>query len=215
MPSLVPRRIRLVLLVIAILLGIAWALVLERRRLDIITLDAPDGLPVLTEAGDFALPDPDGRLRRRDDLLGKIWTANVFFTTCPTICPALMGNLGAVQTAFRDDPRVVTVSLTIDPANDTPEALAAYAEARGMDRERWWLLRGSPEEMQRVATQGWRLGSLEDPIHHSAFVVLIDAAGQIRGFYNGMEASGLERLLADIRRLLAETPAETLAGARR
>lgn len=208
MMALIPRPLRVLLLVGAVLLGIAWALVLDRRRPDAqpTPLAEPE-LPVLADAGTFALTNVAGHVVDSTALRGKVWTANVFFTTCPSICPALMGNLAAVQTAFADTPRVATVSVTIDPETDSQDVLAAYAAARGMDSARWHLLRGPMDDVQRVTTAGWRLGAMDDPINHSVHVVLIDQAGQIRGFYDGLKAESIQQLIADIRVLLAQTPA--------
>jgi protein SCO1/2 len=105
-------------------------------------------------------------------------------------------------------PEVRLVSFTVDPYNDTPEVLAAYARRYGADPERWLFLTGEPEAIQQLSVSGFKLaldptsGSEVEPITHSSRFVLIDRQGRIRGYYGMDEADALDRLVADALKLL-------------
>jgi protein SCO1/2 len=107
-------------------------------------------------------------------------------------------------------PQVRLVSISADPEKDTPEVLRQYAAKFGAG-ENWLFLTGDKATIHELANKGFKLGVSEDgtaaePITHSTKLVLIDQAGMIRGFYEGIGEDVSARLVADIERLLRENP---------
>lgn len=166
---------------------------------------APGPLPELGTIGDFTLTDQTGAPFAQASLVGKIYVADFFFTSCSGICPVMSKAMAEVQAAFDGEPRVAFVSISVDPATDTPEVLTRYAARYGAEPGRWHFLTGEADAIQRLAKDRFLLGYGDEPVNHSSRFVLVDGAGKIRGFYFGTESASLDALRMDIRRLLTES----------
>jgi len=163
----------------------------------------PDG-GILPE---FALTDHLGQPLTRESLRGSVWVASFIFTRCAGQCPVMMAQMAAVARAFAGEPQLRLVAITVDPAHDTPEILAAYAGRLGIADGRWRLATGSPEAIAALAREGFTLGISnggppEEPITHSVRFVLVDQAGRIRGSYDATDTPAMRRLHQDAQRLL-------------
>src|SRR5262249_16936989 len=82
---------------------------------------AGNDLQRLGEVPDFALLDRSGQQVSKADLLGKVWIASLIFTRCVDECPLVSSQMARLQDAFAAEPDVRLVSITVDPAYDTPE----------------------------------------------------------------------------------------------
>lgn len=189
--------LRIVFLALASALGVAAALLLHGRGAGTTT----DALPALGEVPAFALTDAAGSPLDRDDLLGKVWIANVFFTSCQSICPTITRNLRKLQSDVGVYTQFDLLSVTVDPETDTPSVLATFAAEYGADTNRWHFATAAPEVVQTLFVDGLHLGEAGEPANHSSYVVLVDRACQIRGYYDGLDAEALRRLAADIARV--------------
>lgn len=102
---------------------------------------------------DVEVLDQNGRrIRFYSDLVkGRVVAINFIFTTCTTICPVLGANFARVEEMLQDRPgrdfRLISVS--IDPATDTPERLRSWAGKFGR-RNGWTLVTGAKAEMDRL-----------------------------------------------------------------
>lgn len=163
---------------------------------------AAEALPVLGEIGDFTLTDQNGAPFESSSLTGKIYIADFFFTSCSGICPVMSKAMAELQAELAGEPRVAFVSITVDPATDTPEVLTRYAARYGAEPGRWHFLTGEAEAIQRLAKERFLLGYGDEPVNHSSRFVLVDGAGAIRGFYFGNEPASIAALKQDLRRLL-------------
>ncbi|MBZ0117700.1 MAG: SCO family protein [Sandaracinaceae bacterium] len=164
--------------------------------------------PELMPIAPFALIDQRGEPFGTEQLRGKVWIADVIFTSCPGVCPTLtsqMANLSRRLPA-RDDLRFVSV--TVDPEVDTPERLREYAARFGADPARWSFLTGEREAVHHAIERSLRLpvgdrepaGEGYDILHASRFL-LVDQRGVLRGTYS-TDAEGLGELERDARMLL-------------
>lgn len=177
--------------------------------------DAPDNaLPRLGLMPVFSLTNQHGQPFGLNDLRGKVWVVDTVFTRCSAICPTLTAGMKQVQDALKRDPRfadhVRIVSISIDGHHDTPEVLKQYANAYQADPERWLFLTGDPAEVWPFIQDGLKLPVEPGPpgddlnILHSGKILLIDRAGTIRGYYDGLTNDGRIKLLTDLSRLLDE-----------
>ncbi len=162
----------------------------------------PPPPPVLYQLKPFELVDQDGNPFRLEDLRGKVWAVNTFFTSCKSVCPGLMRAMKQVQDEL-DKARVDDVhllSITVDPENDTPEVVKEYARKLGADFDRWTFVTGKPEAVHALVVGGIKTAMGEPEmtdnviqIAHSAKIALVDGDGRVRGFYP-TTPEGLEEL---------------------
>ena len=152
----------------------------------------------------FSLIDQQGRPFTSASLQGKVWVADFIFTACPGQCLLMTDQLAGLQRMFPMDSRVQFVSFSVDAAHDSPDVLTAYAVRYGADL-RWHLLTGDGAAIERLSREGFRLaaaGDGKDPIVHSTRLVLVDAQGRLRGYYDAASALEMVRLRRAMRQLL-------------
>jgi len=142
-------------------------------------------------APDFALVDQDGRTLSLADLRGKTLLLDFIYTHCPGPCPILTSTHVTVQRALPPElrERVHFVSISLDPARDTPEALRAYAAARGVDFASWSFLTGGEDEVADVIRR-FGVGATpgrDGEIDHLVITFLIDSEGRIARRFAGLE----------------------------
>ena len=157
---------------------------------------------------DFSFQNQEGKTITQQDLDGKIYIANFFFVTCPTICPKMNAQVQRVQEAFKDAKNFQIVSFTVDPESDSVEALAAYAKKMEADNARWWFLTGEKDSIYSLARNGFlvpaAVGNPESEFFHSQDLILIDKEKRMRGIYDGTEPAMVDTLIDEIKVLMTE-----------
>lgn len=178
---------------------------------------------------DFQFLNQDSILLSNEDLLGKVYVVDFFFTSCPTICPIMTTNLAKVQKSIQDEDFTI-VSFTIDPKRDTPSKLKSYAGRYDVEEASWDFLTGEKDKLYKLANEGFYIHAAEDSavaggFEHSGFFALVDKEGYLRSrtdkygnpiiYYRGTiteeegvndegEAQQITILKEDIKKLLAE-----------
>ena len=169
---------------------------------------AHETLPVYGRVPAFSLVDQDGKALSRDTLQGRVWIADFIFTRCAGQCPMMSAQMARLSAALPRRGAVRLVSFTVDPTWDTPPVLAQYAKTYGASPAVWSFVTGDTAQLRRLCREGFRLavaegaGTVEEPITHSVRLVLVDRAGDIRGYYDAADAGALKRLQRDLRKLL-------------
>ena len=162
---------------------------------------------------DTVFVDQDGRKRQFGGFKGSPVVMTFIYTTCPlpTFCPLMDRHFAAMQKPLADDPalrRVHLVTVSFDPATDTPPVLKAHARTLEADLTRWTFLTGDRDEVDRFAARfGVSVGrALNDPrdITHNLRTVIVDGEGKLVKVYTGNEWTP-EHVLADLRRLTPAT----------
>ncbi|MGI9552028.1 MAG: SCO family protein [Aurantibacter sp.] len=178
----------------------------------------------------FAFLNQDSLLVTDKDYLGKVYVAEFFFTSCPSICPLMTKNLVALQEEFESDENFGVASFSINPRYDTPHVLKKYSEKYGITDLDWHLMTGDQEVVYDLANGGFNIFAAEVPnapggFEHSGLFALIDKKGYIRSrtdkfgnpivYYRGTitenqgkndegEAEQISILKEDIKKLLEE-----------
>jgi len=158
--------------------------------------------------GNFDLIDQWGNRADSSLLQGKIYVADFFFTTCPTICIDMGANFQRIQETYQDEDRFHLVSHTVMPEIDTVEVMHAYGERMGAIKGKWHLLTGEKRELYRMARREYfavmEQGTSfdEHDFIHTENVILVDEKKRIRGFYDGTSDLDIDRLIGDIQILL-------------
>lgn len=158
---------------------------------------------------DFSFTNQNGKTITQKDYEGKIYVADFFFTTCPSICVPMGENMAWLQEQIKDNPKVMLLSHTVMPDIDTPEVLKAYAVKKGVIDSKWNLVTGDKKDIYYIARKSYLAvkttdsSELYDMVHTENFV-LVDAKRRIRGFYDGTKPEEVKRLLEDINYLSTE-----------
>ncbi|MER2997965.1 SCO family protein [Pontibacter populi] len=157
---------------------------------------------------DFAFTNQDSQRVTQETVAGKIYVTDFFFTTCPSICPKMKSQMLRVYEAFKDNPNVVLLSHTIDPAHDTVGVLKEYADRLNVETDKWHFVTGDRDSIYDMALQ-YFVGVQEDAqaeggFAHSGDFMLIDQNRHIRGHYHGTEQEDVDRLIKDMKVLLKE-----------
>jgi protein SCO1/2 len=164
-------------------------------------------LPVLRAVPDFSLTDQTGTTVSKDSLRGNIWIANFFFSRCQGPCPQLTARMAEMQKALAKAPGVKLVSVTVDPAYDTPEVLRKYGEEFQADPEKWKFLTGDPEVVKQLVREGFMQMLAEEPdgepVHGTTFV-MVDGNGMVRGVYMLEDPDLISKMLLDAGNLLRQ-----------
>lgn len=157
---------------------------------------------------DFSLTNQNGEIISQENYKNKIYIADFFFTTCPTICPIMTKNMADIQEKVVHDPEVLLLSHSVTPNIDSVPQLKKYALEKGVMDKKWNLVTGDKKEIYELARKSYLAvktdgdGGPYDMIHTENFI-LVDKERRIRGFYDGTKQEEIEKLLEDLKILKA------------
>lgn len=168
-------------------------------------------LPDLGPVTPFALTDERGLVFTEEGFRGHPTIVNFVFTRCDTICPVTSARMEQLQHKLSDRKAesIKLVSISVDPAYDTPARLAAYAERFHARSEKWRFLTGETEKV-RSLVEGPFMNSMmaegltpsgAPSISHNGYFALVDANLVIRGVYDSSDIKKLDELMHHARYL--------------
>ncbi|GMN10295.1 SCO family protein [Croceitalea sp. MTPC9] len=152
---------------------------------------------------DFELTNQNGETVTYKDYKDKIYVADFFFTTCPSICPIMTKNMAEIQNATLEDKEILLLSHSVTPEIDSVPQLKRYALEKGVLDSKWNLVTGDKKQIYELARKSYFAvlndgdGGPFDMIHTENFI-LIDKEGRIRGTYDGTNTEEVEKLINDI-----------------
>jgi protein SCO1/2 len=158
---------------------------------------------------DFELINQNGKTVTNENFNGKIYVADFFFTTCPTICISMTDNLLKVQKEIQNNPNILLISHSVTPKIDSVAQLKKYAIEKGVNDKKWHLVTGDKKVIYKLARKSYLAvkdegdGGPFDMIHTENFI-LVDPDKRIRGFYDGTDSKEIKRLLLEIKILNSE-----------
>lgn len=157
---------------------------------------------------DFKFVDQDSNWVTNDTFRDKVYVADFFFTSCPTICPIMKTQMLRVYDSLGNENDLGFLSHTIDPKHDTVAVLKEFADRLGVNSEKWRFVTGEKEDIYKIAQTSYYVTTIEDGsepggfIHSGAFI-LVDKDQRIRGVYDGTKEEDVNLLMKDIKKLLA------------
>lgn len=159
---------------------------------------------------DLALQDQHGRALKRGDLDGRVLLLNFVFAGCSSTCPAQTRELAELRRALPADVQSRTrfLSVTVDPDNDTPQMLAAFARRMGADLPGWSFAGGSARDVNRLIERMQALNTRQKPAQpesHRTSVYLYGANGQLVLRFAGVPLDRV-RLADEITRAALKPP---------
>jgi protein SCO1/2 len=153
--------------------------------------EKPSRLAVIQNAPDFTLTDQAGETFSSADLKGKVWLVSFVFTTCNGTCPATTHRMEQIQEALKDKDilkggKVRLLSITVDPARDTPEVLRGYMKAYDADPASWSFLTGKADDVNKVVADWgmWAKPAANGQLDHPSRIFLVDRKGRVREIYH-------------------------------
>jgi len=163
-----------------------------------------DGDTIYHVVEDFSFTNQDGITITKKDTKGEIYIADYFFTHCPTMCPAMTGQMKRVQNAL---PEVTILTHTCDPKNDSVGQLKSYVEKRGINTDNWHFLTGAKADLYDHGYYSYMMSTSEDVLApggflHSPYFALVDRSHRIRGMYDGTNTEEVNKLIDDAKKLL-------------
>ena len=153
---------------------------------------------------DFSMKNQNGETITQEFYNDKIYVADFFFTTCPTICPIMTENMAYIQEKIKNDSDVLLLSFSVTPEIDSVEQLKKYALEKNVIDSKWNLVTGNKKDIYNLARTSYLVaktngdGGKYDMIHTENFV-LVDKEKRIRGFYDGTNSKEMDQLLNDIK----------------
>ncbi len=171
---------------------------------------APEPLPVLAELPPFALVERSGAALDKAALAGRPAIVDFIFTRCPASCPRLTARMKELEKRIPERSTVRLLSITVDPEHDRPEVLTRYADG-WQAGPRWLFATGERAAIWELVRKGFLLAVEEtpedttSPILHSNRFALVDGEGRLRATYLAFEEDALDRVLADLARVEAES----------
>lgn len=173
-------------------------------------------LVVIGVAPEFELTNQDQKTITNANYKDKVYVLEFFFANCPTICPIMNQNMLLLQSEFYGNLKFGVASITIDPANDTPEALKLHMEELGVKLPFWNMLTGDSKYIFDLSKKYNLYAGQNDEspggFEHSGLFALIDKDGNIRSrtdefgnpivYYDGTSDEGIQMIKEDIKLLL-------------
>ena len=159
----------------------------------------------------FSFTDQDGNSFTENNIAGKVFVAEYFFTTCKSICPRMNGNMKKVFETFKNENNFLILSHTCDPETDSAARLKKYADSIGANTSRWVFLTGRKDSLYHQARYSYKiddpnnnLQNIEEDFLHSQFFALVDKKGRVKKIYDGLKPSEVDQMIDDIKQLLKE-----------
>ena len=163
---------------------------------------------------DFEFTNQYGETIGLENVKGKVFIAEFFFTTCGSICPIMNKKMQEVQKNFLYEKKIQILSFTVNPEVDTPEILLEYSKKHNAKKGLWHFLTGEKKQLYKTARRSFFLlkaaevknqGDLGSDFIHTNNFVLIDKNLNIRGYYDGTNDNEVSKLIKDAEVLLKES----------
>jgi protein SCO1/2 len=165
-------------------------------------------LPPLFPVPNASLVDETGKRVQLDAMKGSVTVYDFIFTSCTGVCPIMTNNMRELTPLVDKKAPVRFVSISVDPARDTPAVLARYAATHRND-PRWTFLTGDRQTIIDLSVKGFKLVA-GDPVPggeallHSSRFVVADRQGVIRGYYDATDGNVPEQVARAVDQLLEE-----------
>ena len=212
-------------LIVMVSVGAAYYLITENKR-----SKAPDVLNPIDlnpetvdqdllqvgqghKIGEFSFTNQDGKNIGLNEVKGKVFVAEYFFTTCQTICPRMNDQMQRVQQSFKEETNFCILSFTVNPEVDTVEQIKRYAQEHNAITGKWHFLTGEKTKLYEAARKYFFLlkksevenqGDVGSDFIHTNNFVLIDKEQRIRGYYDGTNPKEVDKMINDAKLILKE-----------
>ncbi len=168
----------------------------------------PNGDTIYPTIRPFVFINQNGDSVRNTDFNNKNYIVDFFFTHCPTICPMVTSQMLRVHNKFKDEPRILLLSHSIDPRHDSINVLHEYASKLGVVAPKWNFVTGNRDTIYSIAADYFSIAKESPDIpggfDHSGKLILVDKKKHVRAFCDGTGAKDVDRFMLDVEKLLKE-----------
>lgn len=162
---------------------------------------------------DFSFTDQNGKPVTQNNIDGKVYVTNYFFTTCKGICPKMNFNLKGVYELFKNDSNFAIISHSSMPETDSVPLLKEYEQKmignHPQNAAKWYFVTGSKDSLYKMARQSYLLDNdknnsenIKEAFIHTQFLALVDKQKRVRGIYDGLKPDEVTKMEKDISKLL-------------
>jgi protein SCO1/2 len=159
----------------------------------------------------FSFVNQDGQAVTQEQVNGKVYVSEFFFTTCKSICPRMNTNLKQVYERFRNEPDFLILSHTCDPETDSPEKLKQYSDSLKVNTAKWIFLTGRKDSLYNMARHSYRIDDpnnhvkdIKDDFLHSQHFALVNKKGEVVQVVDGLKKDEIREMNNRIAKLLEE-----------
>lgn len=167
-----------------------------------------NGKTIYHTVRDWSFVNQDSAIITNQSLKDHIYITDVFFTSCPTICPKVMKQMLKLHDEFKNDDMVKLVSFTIDPKRDDVDRLKIYSDNLGVSSNKWHFLTGDKDDVYDLADDYFIVahpdGDAPGGFDHSGKIILTDKSGHVRAFAEGTDPETLPKFIKNIKSLMQE-----------
>jgi protein SCO1/2 len=165
-------------------------------------------LPKLFPVPNASLVNENGQHVSLDANKGYVTVYDFIYTNCSGTCPMMTASMRRLTPKVAKEADVRFISISVDPARDTPPVLRDYAK-RVRNDDRWTFLTGDRQTIVDLSVNGFKLAAGDpgpggDPLLHSSKFAIADKSGMIREYYGGTDGDAPEHVAATVRDLLRE-----------
>lgn len=171
----------------------------------------PKNKAIISSVKPFSFINQDGNRVTEKDMVGKVYVAAFFFTTCTSICPPMNNNLKKVYEKYKNEKDFFILSHTCMPEIDSAAVLKAFSDKMNVDTKKWIFLTGRKDSLYNMARTSYTiddpqkvLTKIEDDFIHTQHWALVDKNGDVRKIYDGLKKAEVEQLIKDIPKYLNE-----------
>ncbi|MGG0575356.1 SCO family protein [Priestia aryabhattai] len=162
--------------------------------------------PLNYKMNTFSYQDQNQQEYGLNELKGKVWVADFIFTSCTTVCPPMTAHMTKLQEEVKKSgiKNIEFVSFSVDPQNDSPQALKQYVKKFNGNLENWHLLTGySQKQIKSFAMNNFKVFVQKpkdtDQIIHGTSFYLINQEGVVKKDYNGVSDVPYAQIIEDIK----------------
>lgn len=171
-------------------------------------VEVVEGDTIYHQIRDFEFINQDSQVINNQTFSDKIYVADFFFTSCPTICPKVKQQMLRIQERFAQDDRLLLLSHSIDTRRDSVPVLKRYANKLNIEQDKWHLVTGPKKEIYDIAADYFSIAKEDDNApggyDHSGYIILIDKNRHIRAYCDGTDAKQVDQFMDNIDKLLSE-----------
>jgi len=167
--------------------------------------------PPVSYVRPFSFINQDSQAFTQQNVLGKVYVSEYFFTTCKGICPVMNNNLKKVYEEMKNEKDFLIVSHTCDPEVDSASVLKRYSDSLGVSNDKWVFLTGRKDSLYKMARVSYTIddpknnvADINDDFLHTQFWALVDRKGNVTKIYDGLKDSEVNALIRDAKKLLKE-----------